>query len=156
MSFQIHALPAARFADLFVLSDADLHARNARRLVVSAHPGTPCRVSMVDAEVGETVILANFTHQPANTPFRACHAVFVREGAAQASFATGEVPAVLRTRLISVRLFDSDHIMIDADVVEGPALADALETAFEAADVDYVQLHYAKPGCFAAHATRAV
>ena len=155
MSFQIHALPAARFAGLFALSDADLRARNARRMVVNTYPGTPCRVSMVDAAVGETVILANFTHQPANTPYRASHAVFVREGASQACFAAGEVPAVLRTRLISLRLFDPDHLMIDADVVEGTGLAHALETAFEAANVAYIQLHYAKPGCFAAHATRA-
>ncbi len=154
MSFQIHSLPAEDFADLFTLSDGELSKINARRQIVQSKPGTPCRVSMADAEIGETVILLNYEHQTANSPYKANHAIFVREGAAQAQLAVGEIPEVLRSRLISLRLFDRNHMMIDADVFQGEDLADAIKNAFESEQVAYAHLHNAKPGCFAASVTR--
>jgi len=155
MSFQIHSLAAEDFADLFALSDAELAAKDACRQIVQSHPGTPCRVSMADAEIGETVILLNFEHQPAASPYKASHAIFVREAASQAHLAAGDVPEVLRSRIISMRLFDEDHMMIDADIVRGDDLAVAITAAFENDQVAYAHLHYAKPGCFAASVTRA-
>mgnify|MGYP001951149417 CR=1 FL=1 len=155
MSFQIHSLPAERFAELFRLSDAELADRNACRQIVGSKPGTPCRVSMADAEVGETVILLNYEHQPEASPYNASHAIFVREAVPQARLAVGEVPEVLRSRVVSLRLFDSSHMMIDADVLQGDDLADAITAAFENDQVAYAHLHNAKPGCFAASVTRA-
>jgi len=155
MSFQIHSLAAEDFADLFALSDAELAAKNACRQTVQSHPGTPCRVSMADAELGETVILLNFEHQPEASPFKASHAIFVRETAPQAHIAAGHVPEVLRSRVISLRLFDETHMMIDADIVQGDALAAAIKAAFENDQVAYAHLHYAKLGCFAASVTRS-
>ena len=155
MDFQIAALPAHEFKDLFDLSDAELAARQARRIIVDTMPGTPCRVSLKDAEVGETVLLLNYTHQAEDSPYRATHAIFVREGAEQAKPAVNEVPAVLQERLISLRLFDQQHMMIDADVVEGRDLSNALSIAFDDPNVAYAHLHNAKPGCFHASAHRA-
>ena len=155
MSFQIHSLPREDFADLFVLSDAELAEKNACRQIVQSKPGTPCRVSMADAEVGETVILLSYEHQPEKSPYKAAHAIFVREAAPQAELAVGEVPEVLRSRAISLRLFDSNHMMIDADVLQGDGLVDAITTAFQNTQVAYAHLHNAKPGCFAASVTRA-
>lgn len=155
MTFQIHALPAAPFAPLFALSDAELAARNMHRSTVQSCPGTPCRVSMRDAEVGETVILLNYEHQPEDSPYRATHAIFVREGAEHTQPAPDEVPDVIRSRLISLRLFDMAHMMIDADVVEGHQLSAAIQAAFEDDQVAYAHLHNAKPGCFAASVTRS-
>ncbi len=155
MSFQIHALDPEAFAPLFEMSDERLRRLNARREIVATSPGTPCRVSLVDAEVGETVILTHFEHQPADSPYRASHAIFVREGAARAQPKPGEVPPALRSRLLSLRAFDAEHMMIAADVLKGAALADALHATFEDGRVAYVHLHNARPGCFAAAATRA-
>lgn len=155
MSFQIHSLPAEEFAHLFTMSDSELAAINARRMVVQSKPGTPCRVSMADAEIGDTVILLNYRHQPADSPYQATHAIFVREGAEQGHPAVDEVPEIIRSRVISLRLFDDNHMMIDADVVQGEALAAALKEAFKDEKVSYAHLHYAKPGCFAASVTRA-
>ncbi len=155
MSFQIHSLPAEDFAHLFALSDANLAKRNACRQVVQSKPGTPCRVSMADAEVGETVILLNYEHQPARSPYKATHAIFVRENVQQAALKVGEVPEVLRSRIISLRFFDRNHMMIDADVVQGDGLADAIKAAFEDDAICYAHLHNAKPGCFAASVTRS-
>jgi len=155
MDFQIQSLDAAPFAALFTLSNAELAARNARRMVIQSSPGTPCRVSMADAEVGETVVLTNYTHQPAQSPYKATHAIFVREGVAQAELAVNEVPDVLSSRMISLRLFDHDDMMIDADVLDGTNLGPALAQAFEDSAVAYIHLHNAKPGCFAASVLRA-
>jgi hypothetical protein len=154
MNFQIRALPADQFAPLFGLSDADLAQRLACRRVVTAKPGTPCRVSMRDADIGETVILLNYQHQPGNSPYRASHAVYVRENAIQAEFAVNEVPDVIRSRLVSVRFFDRDHMMVDAEVVSGEAVSSVISKGFDNAGIAYAHIHNAKPGCFAASVHR--
>jgi hypothetical protein len=155
MPFQIQACDPALFDQYFGMPDAALAQRNIHRITVTAKPGTPCRVSLADAEVGETVLLLNFEHQPAPSPFRSSHAIFVREGAAQAHPAAGEVPDVMLSRLISLRSFDPADMMIAADVVPGPKLAEAIEAAFTDRSVAYIHLHYAKQGCFAASVQRA-
>jgi hypothetical protein len=155
MPFRIHALPYERFAPLFRLSDADLEKAGAARMVVDTKPGTPCRVSLADAEPGETVVLVNFEHQPANSPYRASHAIFIRENAEQAFPEVGEVPQVLASRLISLRAFDQRHYMVAADVMAGTKLREAIPVMFRDPAISYLHLHNAKPGCFAASVTRA-
>ena len=155
MSFQILALPNDGFAPLFSLADAELRERNVLRKVVDQKPGFPCRVSLADAEIGETVLLIHYEHQPARTPFRASHAIYVREDAAQANCEIGEVPALLRSRTISLRGFDAGHMLIAADLAEGTALESALEAMFANEAVSYIHLHFAKPGCYAARVVRA-
>ncbi len=155
MGFQIHPLPAEKFQHLFDLSDQDLLGHKARKMVVTEHPGIPCRVSLADAELGDTVILLNYTHQTADSPYHASHAIYVRQGVKTAQIAKDEVPAVLRSRLISLRLFDADHMMKDADVVEGTQLCDAISKAFKDPSVAYIHLHFAGAGCFAASVSRS-
>lgn len=154
MNFQIKALPEGEFAHLFNLTDEELAACGACRMVVKTKPGTPCRVSMKDADVGETVVLLNYEHQAGNSPYRARHAIFVSQNAKQARIEMNEVPEVIRSRLISLRLFDENHMMIDAEVVSGDAVSAAISEAFENAQVAYAHLHNAKPGCFAASVHR--
>jgi hypothetical protein len=154
MTFQIHALPAAPFAPLFALADNELAQVGARKMTVDEQPGFPCRVSLADAEVGETVILVNYEHQPGDTPYRSSHAIFIREKAVQARPEPGKVPASLTSRLISVRAFDSEHMMVSADVVDGRELDAAIRTMLVDSHVAYLHLHNAKPGCFAASVTR--
>ncbi|MEM9360398.1 MAG: DUF1203 domain-containing protein, partial [Pseudomonadota bacterium] len=95
MDFQINSLPSEAFANMFQMTDEELAKQNAVRQVVTSHPGTPCRVSMQDAEVGETVILLNYAHQPGDSPYQATHAIFVRQNAEQARLAINEVPQVI-------------------------------------------------------------
>ena len=155
MSFQVHALPAARFKPLFDLSDEELSKIRAARMTVDAKPGYPCRVSLADAEIGETVILVNFEHQPAESPFRASHAIFVRELAQQAHPGIGMVPDLLESRLISIRAFDGRHYMVDADVVDGSSLGGSIPAMLQDPGVEYLHLHNARLGCFIARVTRA-
>jgi Protein of unknown function (DUF1203) len=155
MSFRISALPTARFKPLFALSDEELAARGAKRLIVDQCPGFPCRVSLVDAQVGEVVLLTNYEHQTASSPYRGAHAIFVRENAHEARPKVDEVPQVLRSRLLSVRGFDEEGMMIDADVVDGREIEPAIERLLANARISYLHLHNAKPGCYAARVDRA-
>lgn len=155
MTFQIHALPAEDFADLFDLSDDELATRNAIRTTVKSKPGFPCRVSMKDANIGETVILTNHQHQPANSPYQSSHAVYITKGAAQAELGVGEVPDMIRSRLISLRMFSDEDMILDGDVVDGAELGKRLTQAFGDNEVAYCHVHFAQRGCFAGKATRA-
>jgi hypothetical protein len=154
MGFRITGLPAERFAALFSLSDQELAARGAVRRIADGKPGYPCRVSLTDAEPGQEVILTHFEHQPANTPYRASHAIYVRAGE-KTYDAVDQVPEQLRLRLLSVRAFDEKGMMVGADVVDGKELEGVIERLFGDQHADYLHVHYAKPGCYAARIERA-
>ncbi len=154
MSFRITGLPAEPFTELFQLSDQELAARNAVRRIADTKPGYPCRVSLTDAEPGQQVILTHFEHHAVASPFRASHAIYVREG--ERTFdAIDQIPEQLRLRLLSVRAFDGDGMLVAADVIDGPQLDGLIERLFDNARTDYLHIHYAKPGCYAARVDRA-
>jgi hypothetical protein len=155
MTFRITGLPVAEFQPLFGLPEADLADRGVQRVTVDKPHAAPCRVTLEDAEPGETVLLLNFEHQPADTPYRSRHAIYVRESAGDTAPGLDEVPAALRRRTLSVRAFDAAHQMIDADLVEGERLETLLEPMLARPETAYVHLHYARRGCYAARAERA-
>ena len=154
MSFRIRGLDAELFAHLFELDDAALAQHRARRLTSDACPGFPCRVSLTDAAVGDAVILVNFEHQAADTPFRARHAIYVRPGE-QAYDAVDEIPGQLRTRTLSLRAFDGAGYMRDAKLVDGKLLEAAIADLLGQSSVSYIQAHFAAYGCYAARIERA-
>ena len=154
MSFRITGLPAEPFQHLFGLSDAELAAHGAKRYIADAKPGFPDRIEVRDAEPGESLLLVGYVHQNADTPYRASHAVFVREGATRAFDRIDEIPDALRSRVLSLRAFDAGHMMIDADLVEGDALEGGIERLLGNPEVAYVHAHYAKRGCYAARIER--
>lgn len=156
MSFRIHPLPLAPFRPLFALDDVALLEIGARRMAAGSPNAAPCRVSLVDAEPGERLILLNHRHLDAPaSPYRSGGPIFVREAAAEAAPEPGEVPDMLGRRLLSARVYDSDWMMTDADVVEGRDLAGRLEDWLSDPAVSTVHLHTARRGCFMAAATRA-
>lgn len=155
MAFHIQALDPAQFQAFFEMEEDTLHAHGAVRVTADAKPGYPCRVSLQEAEVGETLLLLNYTHLDVPTPYAARHAIFVREGVSQAQPEPGEIPEVLRTRVLSLRAFDADGFMLDADVVSGADLGPKLTRMLKDVAVAWVDIHNAKQGCFAARARRA-
>ena len=154
MSFRITGLSAASFSHLFGLSDAALAELGVQRYVADKKPAFPDRIELKDAEIGETLLLLNYTHQPAETPYRASHAIFVREGATVAYDRIDEVPEVLRVRPLSLRAFDASHQMVDADLVDGRQVESLIERLFASESTAYIQAHYAKRGCYAARIDR--
>ena len=155
MDFRILGLPAAPFAPLFDLDERELAAHGAVRRVADRQPGFPCRVSLRDAEPGETVLLLNYEHLPVPGPYRSRHAIYVREHAVEHTPQCNEIPQMLRSRLLSVRAYDNAGMMVDAEVVSGEDLAPVIERQFAEPLVAYLHLHNAKPGCFAASVQRA-
>jgi hypothetical protein len=155
MSYRIRGLPAAPFRALYGLSDAALAAHGATRVTADHKPGFPDRVELRDAESGDTLLLLNYTHQPARNAYHASHAIFVREGAETSYDRVNEIPPVMRERAISLRAFDAQNLMIDAELGAGPELESLIERLLANPDVEYIQAHYAKRGCYAARITRA-
>jgi len=154
MGFRIRGLPAEPFAELFSLPDGALAARGAVRQVADQTPGYPCRISLTDAAVGEEVILVHHEHHAVDSPFRSSHALYVREGE-QTFDAVGRVPEMLRSRLLSLRAFDAQGMLLDADVVDGRGMEVLIERLFADARVAYIHVHFARPGCYAAVVERA-
>ncbi len=152
--FRITGLPAASFTALFGLSDAALAAHHAQRFTADAKPGYPDRIALRDAEVGETVILVNHPHLPDAGPYRASHAIFVLEGETRAYDAIGTVPPVLRSRMLSLRGFDADTMMIEADLVDGRDVEGTIARFLANRDVTFIHVHYAKRGCYACRVDR--
>jgi len=154
-SFRLIALPSEQFATLFSHSNAELQAMGARRLTVDENPGYPCRVSLVDGGVGETVLLVPFTHHDVSSPYRASGPIFVRSGARTANPAAGEIPAMLRHRLLSIRGYDTAAMMVAAEVVNGSDLEDTIRRLFANEQVSYLHIHNARPGCYNCRVVRA-
>lgn len=156
MSFVISALPVEAFSPLFGLSKSKLAARRVERRIVDAPIGYPCRVTLEDAPVGETVLLLNYEHQPAETPYRSAYAIFVREAAKESARFEGALPAaIVRRAHISLRAFSPDGHLISAEVSPGAEAHAVLERLLVETDVGYVHLHNAAYGCYLARADRA-
>ena len=155
MTFRITGLDRAHFAHLFALSNAALAGHGVQRLTVEHPNAAPCRIGLRDLDPGETVLLLNHEHHPADTPYRSRHAIFVGEQSATAETAPGEVPDVLRRRPLSIRAFDAAGMMTDADLVDGAEAAGLIARMLADARVDHLDIHYARRGCWAARVRRA-
>lgn len=152
--YVIRGLDPAPFAALYGLSDAALAERGVVRMEVDATPGFPCRVSLQDAGMGEAMLLLNHEHLPVDSPYRQRHAIFVREGATEPAQFENEVPEQLAIRTLSLRAYDAEGMMTDADLVEGGELAALIDRFFADPSVAYLHAHNAKRGCFAARIDR--
>ena len=155
MGYQVTALDATEFSNLYGMNDGELAEHGVERHTVLEKPGYPCRVSLVDCDVGEKMLLMNYEHQPADTPYRSCHAIFVRDGAETAVIEKNTIPELLRSRTLSVRAFDSEGAMLDAEVIDGEKLAGLIGRLFEVDSIVYLQVHNAGRGCFNANIVRA-
>ena len=152
MPFRFIPLAAAEFSYLNDLTFAELAAR-----AVDVHISDgkcPCRVSLEDAPPGERVFLVNHEHQSAHSPYRSRHAIYVRENAQEAAVTPDVVPAMIAARLLSVRAFNSQGRIVDAVVVDGSAVDEEIARQFANPDADYLHVHFARPGCFAARVER--
>ena len=154
MSFRITGLSPEPFRPLFGLPDEQLAAKGVKRYIADSKPGFPDRVEIRDAEPGESLLLLNYTHQPANTPYNSSHAIFVLESAKERYNRIDEVPEALRLRTLSLRAFDKDDFIVDADLVDGRKIEGLIEQYLDNPKVVYIHAHYAKYGCYAGRIDR--
>lgn len=154
-SFRITGLAPEPFTHLYGLSDEQLVALGAKRFIVDESPGFPDRIEMRDLEPGERAILVNYTHQDAASPYRSSHAIFVREGARARYARTNEVPEVMRSRPLSLRSFDAEGMMLDADLAQGDEVEPLIQRLFADPAAVYIHVHNAKRGCYSGRIDRA-
>ena len=154
MDFRVTGLAPDSFKPLFALDDVALARVAMRRAIAGDATGFPCRVSLAHAAPGEVLLLLSFEHQGAHSPYRATGPIFVRKAATTAFDAVNTIPEPVLTRLLSVRAYDAHDLIVDADVVDGKALATQIENFFNRIDVAYLHVHYARRGCYACRIDR--
>jgi hypothetical protein len=154
MSFRVRGLDAAQFQPLFALDPAALAERNMRRVIATEPHSAPCRVTLEDAAPGEALILLPFAHHIAHSPYRAAGPIFVREIAAVTFDRVDALPPVFAGRLLSVRAYDGEGLMTDADIVDSDPRA-LFDQFFADPAVERMHVHYARRGCYGALVTRA-
>jgi Protein of unknown function (DUF1203) len=148
MAFRIEGLDPAPFAPFFALDDEQLAERG--MLAVAADDDNyPCRISLKSAARGERLLLLNHEHQPAQTPYRSAHAIYVAEGSTERGAYFDDIPPIMLSRVLSIRAFDSQGIMVDADLVDGRDAASLIARLFSDRPAAYLHVHFAKRGCFA-------
>jgi hypothetical protein len=153
MTYVVRGLDPAPYRPLFGLSDAELTDRGAVRMTVTT-PSFPCRVSLTDRTLGETVLLVNHVSHDFANPYRASHAIFVTEGVEEAAEYVDRVPPVFEKRILSLRGFDKDGMMADA-ILTQPGEADAgIRKLFANDNIVSIHAHNATRGCFAARIER--
>ena len=116
----------------------------------------PCRRCLLDAKPGEVLHLINYDPFPADStsPYRGAMAIFVH--AHECGVFDGNVlPYTQLRRLLSLRAFDENHMMVAADVVEGSEFEKVAGGMLADEKARYVNVHNAKPGCFAVRVEQA-
>lgn len=155
MAYRIAGLERSRFDHLIGADEATLAAHGAVRMTASAKPGAPCRVTLEDAEPGETLILVNHVSHDVANPYRASHAIFVRERAGEAAVYEGVLPPVFGPRVLSLRGFDANGMMLDARLAQPGEAEAGIDALFANPAIATIHAHYAVRGCFAARIDRA-
>lgn len=149
MAYRIEGLDPAAFADT-----RSLLAAGAIRMTAEQSNAYPCRITLEDAQPGESLILLNHVSADVATPFRASHAIFIREQAGAASRHVDAVPPVVARRATSLRGFDAAGMIRDA-ILAPPGEADAgIRRLLEKEEIVHVDIHTATWGCFLARAER--
>ncbi len=147
-NFQVVAADKNNFEHLFNLADDELANLGVIRKVADQHPGYPCRVSLQDAAVGETIILTAFAHHAVSSPYQANGPVYIRKNAETAKPTMNEIPAMLLHRQLSVRAYNRTAMMLSSRVTDGHKLNEVIQDCFADAEVDYLHIHNAGPGCY--------
>ena len=156
MTYHITPLPLAPFRSLFALDAIALSEHGACRVIARTPNSAPCRVSLIDAEPGESLILLNHAHlTEATSPYRGNGPIFVREAAVEAMPVANALPAILTSRLLSLRAYDRDWMMVDAEVAQGEAVEMWLMDRLNDPLIETVHIHTARRGCYMAAASRS-
>ena len=155
MTYKISGLEPSQFRHLFGLGNEELAAHGAVRMIADSSPGFPCRITLDDAEAGEALLLVNHVSHDGNNPYRASHAIFVSENAGQAAVYQDEIPPALERRVLSLRAFDPDGMMVDAALAQPGEADEAVRRLLANEWVDHIDAHNATRGCFAARVDRA-
>ncbi|KAF4447190.1 DUF1203 domain protein [Fusarium austroafricanum] len=116
----------------------------------------PCRRCLLDATPGEVLHLIAYDPFPIDsvTPYRGNGPIFVHAHDCT-PFSGATLPATQLKRLQSVRAYDENHMMVAAETVNGSEFEKVVGEMLADKKSSYVNVHNAKPGCFAVRVERA-
>jgi hypothetical protein len=126
---------------------------NTSTITVDGENAYPCRRCLTDGHIHEQMLLVSYDPFLGESPYSGAGPIFVHNRPCHPYQGTG-VPEQQRRRLLSVRAYDRRHMMVDAEVVEGGELEDVAGKLLNQGEVEYLHVHYAKPGCFAVRVER--
>ena len=153
MSYVVRGLDPTPFKPLFGLSDEELADRGVVRMSVDSAT-YPCRVSLTDRAIGETVLLVNHVSHDVANPYRSAHAIFVTEADEEPAQYVDRIPPVFEKRVLSLRGFDADGMMAEA-ILTQPGEAEAgIAKLFANPEIETIHAHNATRGCFSARIER--
>ncbi len=155
MDYTVKGLSSEPYHHLYGKSDAELTKFGVKRYLADKKPGYPDRIEMRDVEIGESVLLLNHISMGKQSPYRASHAIFIREGAEKSYEAKNEIPDVMFNRLLSLRAFDENGMMIDAEMAKGDDIQAVINRFLECEQVSHIDAHDAVRGCYSGRIVRA-
>lgn len=154
MSFIITGLSGHQFSHLYGLNSDNLIAQGALRVSVDQYPGFPDRITLRDIPVGENALLLNHQYLDTQSPYKGAHAIFIWEGQFDAGRYSNILPEIMERRILSLRGFDSQDMLIDARLAQrGEATAQIL-SLLSNDKVEFILAHNAKQGCFSCRIER--
>lgn len=154
-NFLIKGLAKKDYLYLTQLSDTELAEQGIIKQTVKCLPGFPCRVSLVDGEVGDTAFLLNIQHNRAHSPYAGSGPVYVIPDKDEAKLEINEVPDVIFSRMISLRCYDQKDLMIDAFIKEPRTItSEMIQQILENKNIAYIDVHNAIRGCYSAKINR--
>lgn len=149
MTYQITGLNPAT-----VLHDRDDSEVPVVHLTATSKPGFPCRISLVDAEEGEELILFHHVSHDVSSPYRSAYAIYARKNATSAAQYTDQIPPVFEGRPLGMRAFGSDAMLKTAGLAMPGDADKTIRHLLELDEVAYIDVHNAAHGCFVARVER--
>lgn len=134
----IRALPAG---------EPDSRALVGRQVIADAP--YPCRRCLSNAVVGDRLQLLPYDPFTVESPYAGDGPVFVHADGCQSShLAPGELSEQVHGRVLSVRSYDRDAMMLAAEMVPGERLGECATRLLER-PAAFLHVYFAGPGCFA-------
>jgi hypothetical protein len=149
MNYVIEGLDPRQFAPLFACDAASLRAQSVVE-VIADDDDYPCRISLAGAAKGDRLLLVNYAHLPAASPYRSAHAIYIAQGSREKAIYRNRIPPVMTSRMLSIRAFDANDMMVDADLIDGSEAEKLIRHQLANPATAYLHVHFAKRGCFAA------
>jgi hypothetical protein len=136
--FMIRSLPAG---------DVDVDPSRARRMFADGpSPGRRC---LRNAEIGDALVLAPYNPFTLSSPYAGEGPVFVHaDGCTAHQPVPGALCEQVFGRLLSVRAYDAEAMMLGSEVLPGEQLAERA-AAWLGSSSAFLHVHFAGPGCFA-------
>jgi hypothetical protein len=144
-TFTISPLPAG---------EVDTGAAGAHRRLAEGRE--PCRRCLRDTEPGEALVLASYDPFTRRSPYAGEGPVFVHaDGCEPFRPVPGAVSEQVAGRVLSLRAYDGEAMMTEAEVIEGERFAERASALLAGDAVAFLHTHFAGPGCFAFRVDRA-